>query len=173
MNRRVKDHLRDSSMEYKTSDFLFVSEFAAQPKEGSLQSVSLMDICSGDLAHLNLKHVSRLESQLHKLHERKGFPKTETEWISNDEIDLAKLQCSLDTCLVPNLLPELQEHAKSTLDDAQTELLSSLNSLLSLLVLIPSAPCPHLDKVRVTGLPTLPSSDEILAQLPNLSSSVK
>ena len=72
MNRTIKDRLRNNSEENKTPDFLFISEFVAAPKRSS-SVASLAEICSGSLDHLNLKHVSRLETQLHTLYESMSF----------------------------------------------------------------------------------------------------
>lgn len=67
IHRKLKDHTRESREEDKTPDFEFLSEFISTPKHS--QKVSLADICSGSISHLNLKHVSRLESQLHGLYD--------------------------------------------------------------------------------------------------------
>ena len=68
MSRKIQDHLRDGSVEDKTPDFLFISEFVTTPSHPL--PLKLSHICSGKLQHLNLKHISRLESNLHSLFER-------------------------------------------------------------------------------------------------------
>lgn len=47
----------------------FLSEFIAPHRNSNVSPVTLSDVCSGNLDHINLRHVSRLESLLHKLYQ--------------------------------------------------------------------------------------------------------
>ena len=71
MHRKIKDHLQEERD--KTPDFEFMTEFISRPKKSDAGKASLGDICSGKTEHLNLKHVSRLESQLAGLLESMPF----------------------------------------------------------------------------------------------------
>ena len=162
IHRRIKDHLRDSSVEDRTPDFEFISEFVATSKTSS--TVSLLDVCSGDLKHLNLKHVSRLESKLHSLYGRKS---TCTFKIT----DLCQLKSCFDTFLVPNTLSEMPDRFRNLLANTEEELVTAMASLLSLSVIVPAAPSPSLERIRKLGLAALPTKEEMMSQFPTLSNS--
>ena len=66
LHLKSRDRLRESDQD-KTPDFMFISDFVVQ--KGDLTYPTLADICSGEYQHLNLKHISRLESQLHSLYQ--------------------------------------------------------------------------------------------------------
>ena len=88
-------------------------------------------------------------------------------------IGLLELFYSLNSCLIPNIHSEISAHQLSVIDKAQKELSSSINSLLSLSVLIPAAPYPKLDTVRLVGYPSLPSKQDLISSLPSCSAGVK
>jgi len=79
------------------------------------------------------------------------------------------LENGLEGILSPYILPELADHLKSSMNEANQELEKSLNMLLSMCVLVPSAPYPSLDRLQAIGWPSIPSASEVAAQFPSSS----
>ncbi|TPX30799.1 hypothetical protein SmJEL517_g05724 [Synchytrium microbalum] len=148
--RQVKDRL--DLQQPAPAALEFMSEFIHPDRRRDVKPVSLLDACSGQISHINLRHVGRLESQLHRLFH-----------------DLKSIEISLSTSFAPNVAPSLKEHVQTTLEGTEKSLISAMNSLLSVSVLIPMAPLPAIDQVVRTGFPTIPTIDETMAKLPTLN----
>lgn len=67
ITRQAKDRL-DTRDDEQSPAVEFLSEFICPKRTRDLAPVSLADVCSGSIEHLNLRHVGRLESQLHVLY---------------------------------------------------------------------------------------------------------
>jgi hypothetical protein len=178
-------------LDEKTSDFLFASEFISTPsaslsnlsEEGQEKGkVSLDQVCSGKIDHLNLKHVSRLESQLHTVLECKFFfilARMFPPWqnciskLNQITTVLVQVRSSFQTSLLPNVIPELASHLTHLFSQTEKELHSSIQSLLALSVLVPAAPLPSLERLEIHKGVRIPSADEVLSLFPNASSASK
>lgn len=89
------------------------------------------------------------------------------------ETGLLQLGHSVDACLIPNLDERISDHQKFIIEKSKKELRDSIDSLNSLSVLVPAAPYPKLEKIRLLGSPYLPSKQELISKLPASSSSFK
>ncbi|KAI8899520.1 hypothetical protein BC833DRAFT_585284 [Globomyces pollinis-pini] len=151
ITRGVQDRLEVNH----EASFLFISEFICPQRRTDLRPVTLADLITGDLKHLNLKHVSRLECQLHSLYS-----------------SLSSLEVGLSTAMEPNISPLFYDRIMVKFNEAMEKLVSSMNSLVSLSCLIPAAPLPSLDQVKPTGPPSIPTITELLASL-SISDNIK
>ncbi|XP_019618924.1 PREDICTED: uncharacterized protein LOC109465875 [Branchiostoma belcheri] len=122
--------------------------------KGSIEGVSLLDICSGDIRHLNLKHVASLESQLSQLFKK-----------------LLRLQQCMDSIRSHQPVP-LFYQTDSMLYDRLTAQAADLDKLLHqccqdlmhLSLLVPAAPWS-----AVRRLPSMHFSvDDVMASLPSM-----
>ncbi|XP_078699611.1 uncharacterized protein LOC144926578 [Branchiostoma floridae x Branchiostoma belcheri] len=122
--------------------------------KGSIEGVSLLDICSGDIRHLNLKHVASLESQLSQLFKK-----------------LLRLQQCVDSIRSHQPVP-LFYQTDSMLYDRLTAQAADLDKLLHqccqdlmhLSLLVPAAPWS-----AVRRLPSMHFSvDDVMASLPSM-----
>ncbi|KAJ8042479.1 hypothetical protein HOLleu_13544 [Holothuria leucospilota] len=143
---------------------LFIGEFL-KTDSADESPVSLYEVCRGNLEHLNLRHVAKLESKLFSLLKKllilqnnvSTYTKTDQ---SSVVIQLPTSDALLDrsTLLITEVLPLLSECCQSLID---------------LSVLVPSAPWPSLKKsVRpevtsaniLAALPSFPRSKQKQAQ---------
>jgi len=98
--------------------------------------VTLLDVCRGDIEHINLKHVSRLESKLVNLYK-------ELVLVSNSlQICIEPLSVGEDTTAAPiavySRLSDQAQHCCNMLQDVCSQ-------LLQLSLLVPAAPLPALN----------------------------
>ena len=94
--------------------------------------VTLFDVCRGDIEHINLKHVSRLESKLVNLYK-------ELVLISNTlQICMQSSSAGAPTAVYSRLSDQVQ-HSCDLLQDVCSQ-------LLQLSLLVPAAPLPALNK---------------------------
>jgi hypothetical protein len=63
IDRGIKDVTKTKN-DRITPTFEFISEFIHPQRSRNLKPVNLADVMNGDIGHLNLRHVSRLEQQL-------------------------------------------------------------------------------------------------------------
>ena len=107
------------------------------------QPVTLFDICRGDIEHINLKHVSRLESQLVDLYK-------ELVLVSNT------LQICIQSSSSDEVISDAPSVVYSRLSDQvqhSCDLLQDVcRQLLQLSLLVPAAPLPALNKPPFEGL---------------------
>ncbi|OUM60248.1 hypothetical protein PIROE2DRAFT_14023, partial [Piromyces sp. E2] len=121
------------------NEFIFYSDFISSTTRPKKQ-ISIFDICSGNLDHLNIKHIGRLETKLHQLY-----------------IDLISIYTYFDSFFNPKLDLILKNDAKKKYEKAILSLNDTINYLLPLSVLIPSVLKP--------GMPVIPTSDDIIKRL--------
>ncbi|ORX60169.1 hypothetical protein BCR36DRAFT_408528 [Piromyces finnis] len=129
------------------NEFIFYSDFISSTTRPR-SKISILDICSGNTDHLNIKHIGRLETKLHQLY-----------------IDLTSINIFFDSFFSPKLDIVLKNEAKKKYEIAISSLNDTINYLLPLSVLIPSAPYPDLNKVLKPGMPLIPASDDIVKAL--------
>ncbi|KAJ3044783.1 hypothetical protein HDV00_000658 [Rhizophlyctis rosea] len=152
LNRHtVRDRLT-SREEERTPAVEFLSEFICPKRRKELRAVSLADVVSGRIEHLNLRHVARLERQLGQLYG-----------------DLAALRSSLANSFEPFVVPDLPQHVNDTFDRTMKGLVSAMNALISVSVLVPAAPLPDIDK----GAIEIPTASEVAQYLPNMSAGLR
>ncbi|KAI9207045.1 uncharacterized protein BJ171DRAFT_495500 [Polychytrium aggregatum] len=148
LNRQLADHIDGPSKNRGDAFFEFISDFVIQKRHRDTCKASIADLCSGSIGHLNLRHVSRLEEKLHRLYK-----------------DLFAFQSTLQSSFLPNSVALFEDHVLGGYNDTMVSLRSAMNSLLSLSVLVPSAPVPTLEQVMRPGYPAIPTEDELLRQL--------
>jgi len=129
------------------NELIFYSDFISSTTRPRGQ-VSISDICSGKLEHINIKHVGRLETKLHKLY-----------------IDLSSIKIYFESFFNPKLNIIYENNIKKSYENAISSLNDTINFLLPLSVLIPSAPYPNVNKVLEPRMPVTPTSDEIIKEL--------
>ncbi|KAL5032953.1 hypothetical protein BDV3_001472 [Batrachochytrium dendrobatidis] len=129
--RHVRDHL-DPDQESRSTSFRFVSAFVSS--KGLLlensKNLTIDDISSGGIGHINLRHVSRLENEMHTLYG-----------------ELTKLDKCISTAVTPNISSIIEKHVLDTLQSALNQTMVVAEGLFSLQLLIPAPPLPKLDKV--------------------------
>ncbi|XP_013381684.1 uncharacterized protein LOC106152590 isoform X2 [Lingula anatina] len=131
---------------------LFMSDFV---KHSPSEPVTLLEVCSGNLDHINLKHVAKLESKLTNLYKQ-----------------LTRLKHSLDTTLSleATVIQSASHHLSSVVFDELSNnarkscdmLKDCCQDLLSLSVVIPNAPLPPLTKPILKDM----TVDNVIAALP-------
>ncbi|XP_027044879.1 uncharacterized protein LOC113672737 [Pocillopora damicornis] len=135
---------------------IYMDDFLKQSKSVEDQTVTLLDCCSGKVEHLNLKHVSRLESKLCKLYKN---------------MVCLKEMLTVEPSSQPASL--ISEHISQPIRDrlashvtTVTDMLRDCNEdLLSLSVLYPAAPWPPLKKAIREDL----TEESIMSHMPELS----
>ncbi|KAJ3300707.1 hypothetical protein HK104_007608 [Borealophlyctis nickersoniae] len=154
LSRRIKDHL-NTREEERSPALEFLSEFVCPKRRGNIHPVTLADVCSGRIEHLNLRHVARLESQLHGLHS-----------------DLLALRNCIHASFRPHI-PDFSEHLEVTYERAMSNLTSTMDALLSVSVLVPVAPAPAIRRVVRGGYPEIPTAADVLQHFPVLSANAR
>ncbi|KAI8925570.1 hypothetical protein BC831DRAFT_267550 [Entophlyctis helioformis] len=156
--RHTKDRL-DTGEGRQSANFQFLTEFLSSgrllpsKKSKSLPNMaSIDDTASGRIGHLNLRHVARLETELHSLFG-----------------DLVQLKQCIATSIEPNVATIVQQHAHDVVQRAMQQTVLVAESLMSLQVLVPAPPLPRLHQVlgkedAVTPVPTL---DDVLSIAPS------
>ncbi|XP_070543185.1 uncharacterized protein [Ptychodera flava] len=125
---------------------LFTNPFI---KEKPDETVTVLDVCSGSMNHINLKQVAKLESKLFKLHQ-----------------ELYHLKKSLEyTPALPASIEPITEHLNQQMQHCNNSLSDCCQDLLSLSILIPAAPWGLLNK-PVLGELTV---DKVMKSLPNFT----
>ncbi len=118
---------------------LFTSKFA----KTNSKHVNLLDVCSGDLNHVNLKQVSLLESNLSQLYKKLTRLKESLETnINENKSNNAKSKTELPASnkRKSQLLPLHRENLKSLLDECCLATQTSCSQLFDLSLIVPSAP---------------------------------
>jgi len=111
------------------------------------QPVSLFDICQGDIEHINLKHVSRLESKLVILYkELVLISNTLQICIQSSSIDDEVMSAAAPAAVYSRLSGQVQ-HSCDLLQDVCSQ-------LLQLSLLVPAAPLPPLNTSQFKLLST-------------------
>ncbi|KAK2548682.1 hypothetical protein P5673_031027 [Acropora cervicornis] len=136
---------------------IFMEDFLRQPKHADDQPVTLLDCCSGGVQHLNLKHVSRLESKLCKLYKNMICLK---ETLQNQSTSKASAVLTSSHIAQP-IKERLLSHVMVVSDMLQ----DCSQDLLYLSLLYPAAPWPPLKKVVQEDL----TEENIMSHMPDMS----
>ncbi|XP_068693408.1 coiled-coil domain-containing protein 18-like isoform X2 [Montipora foliosa] len=136
---------------------MFMGDFLKQTKHTVDQPVTLLDCCSGRVEHLNLKHVSRLESKLCKLYKNMICLK---EAIQNQSSSTASAVLTSEH-ISQHIKERLTRHVRTVSDMLQ----DCSQDLLYLSLLYPAAPWPPLKKVAHEDL----TEENIMSLMPDLS----
>ncbi|KAM7441086.1 hypothetical protein ABFA07_009811 [Porites harrisoni] len=135
---------------------LYMGDFLKQSKDSADEAVTLLDCCSGKVDHLNLKHVSKLESKLCKLYK-----------------NMVCLMESLQNHCSPTSVVLKSEHVAQPIRErlaghvtAVSDMLRDCcEDLLCLSILYPAAPWPPLKKVIREDL----TEENVMSHMPDLS----
>ncbi|KAJ3047718.1 hypothetical protein HK097_011276, partial [Rhizophlyctis rosea] len=76
---------------------------------------------------------------------------------------------SLANGFQPFVVPDLPQHVMDSFEKTMKGLVTTMNSLLSVSILVPAAPLPEIDKVVRTGKIDIPQASEVSQYLPNMS----
>lgn len=106
---------------------LFDSQYS---KSGS----SILEICSGNLGHLNLKQVALLETNLSKLFKNLSRLKESLKTVKNSSQNQQNLKRNSE------FLPLHKENLKTQLEESIKLTSECTNDLFDLSLLVPSAP---------------------------------
>jgi len=132
---------------------VYMSDFLKQSKSGEDQALTLLDCCSGKVDHLNLKHVSRLESKLCKLYKN---------MVCLNEM----LQHQPSGILTSEHISQpIRDRLAGHMTTVTDMLRDCSEDLLSLSVLYPAAPWPPLKKIIREDL----TEENIMSHMPDLS----
>lgn len=135
---------------------LYMGDFLKQSKGGADQAVTLLDCCSGRVEHLNLKHVSRLESKLCKLYKNMVCLKETLQTQSSSTPVVLTSE---------HIAQPIKERLASHVTAVSDMLRDCSGDLLCLSVLYPAAPWPPLKKVICEDL----TEENIMSHMPDLS----
>ncbi|XP_067057661.1 uncharacterized protein [Acropora muricata] len=136
---------------------IFMEDFLRQSKHADDQPVTLLDCCSGRVQHLNLKHVSRLESKLCKLYKNMVCLK---ETLQNQATSKASAVLTSSHIAQP-----IKERVLSHVMVVSDMLQDCSQDLLYLSLLYPAAPWPPLKKVVQEDL----TEENIMSHMPDMS----
>ncbi|XP_074648508.1 uncharacterized protein LOC141903981 [Tubulanus polymorphus] len=133
---KISKTVANTSAETLAKPALIVGEFV-KPDLKENGDVSLLDVCSGNLDHINLKHVSKLETKLFSLFKR-----------------LTSLEYSFRTVCSSGLElgAPVYEHTYLRINETRDALKDINQDLLNLSVLVPAAPWPALQKSKYLDL---------------------
>lgn len=135
---------------------IYMSDFLKQPKSSEDQALTLLDCCSGKVEHLNLKHVSRLESKLCKLYKN---------MVCLNEM-LQHQPSSMPVVLTSEHISQpIKDRLAGHVTTVTDMLRDCSEDLLSLSVLYPAAPWPPLKKIIREDL----TEENIMSHMPDLS----
>ncbi|XP_041465194.1 uncharacterized protein LOC121415884 [Lytechinus variegatus] len=161
---RLYKNLEINNQEKLEQPLIFTGLYAkTKPHRYDNKPVDIMDVCSGKIEHLNLKHIAKLESKLFTLNQQ-----------------LKTLHQTLKTCWSPDChalqqltnqhLPSaVNQRLSSLLKHAERQLVECCQDLVSLSILVPAAPWPLLSKSVIpeikiddvmTALPTFPRNKQ-------------
>ncbi|PFX17499.1 uncharacterized protein LOC111340771 isoform X1 [Stylophora pistillata] len=135
---------------------IYMGDFLKQSKSVEDQTLTLLDCCSGKVEHLNLKHVSRLESKLCKLYKNMVCL---NEML---QLEISSQPASLSSEHISQPIRDRLEGHVTTVTDI---LRDCCQDLLSLSVLYPAAPWPPLKKVIREDL----TEENVMSHMPELS----
>ncbi|XP_076104870.1 uncharacterized protein LOC143073320 [Mytilus galloprovincialis] len=148
---KLYKQIENTTVRNLTRPLMFVNEFV---RPGSEEEITLLDIASGHLEHLNLKHVAKLETKLASLYK-----------------ELIGFHSLIEEAEKPSLHP-VSEHTNKAMHDRMiTRLLKSCamikdccGDLVQLSLLYPSAPWPPLKRSAIKDL----TCDQVMKSLPVL-----
>ncbi|XP_033750158.1 uncharacterized protein LOC117334575 isoform X1 [Pecten maximus] len=146
-------NIENCSTQTQGQALMFMNAFI---KPQSFQNCTLLDIASGRLDYINLKHVSKLESKLSSLYK-----------------DLTQLHDVLETPQDRSVMTSscvasvIRDRASTQLLRSCARLKDCCGDLLSLSLLYPSAPWPPLKKSMLKDV----TCDHVMASLPSLPKS--
>ncbi|XP_038079445.1 uncharacterized protein LOC119746535 [Patiria miniata] len=152
---RLFKNVEANNPERSTRPILYMGSFLKPSAEED--GVTLLDVCSGKIEHLNLKQIAKLESKLFSLHRH-----------------LQTLHQSLRATWSPDhrsgsqtanrhLPLAVNQRLSGLLARCQKSIAESCSDLLSLSILVPSAPWPLVIKPVSAEL----SLDSVMSALPN------
>lgn len=123
-------------------------------------SVDILDVCSGNLNHVNLKQIGQLESEMSQLYKKMVRLKESLQTNLNDvstHSDGPKQNRS-------NVLPMHKENLKTQLFDCCNATKDTCASLFDLMLLVPSAPWPAVKKSPIDKL----TQEKLITKLKSL-----
>ncbi|XP_071964466.1 uncharacterized protein [Antedon mediterranea] len=150
---RLYKNIENNSTERLAKPVLYMGEFI---KHGQAKEMTIFDVCNGNTEHISLKHVAKLESKLFALQKNlNALHQSLKLFWSHDFKQPLYTNQNLGLPVVQRLSGQLAKCEKS--------LEQCCRDLISLSILVPSAPWPILNKPPVADVTT----DMILAALPS------
>ncbi|XP_071498803.1 uncharacterized protein [Diadema antillarum] len=157
---RLYKNLESTNQENMELPLIFTGGFAKhKPHPYDCRPVSIMDVCSGKIDHLNLKHVAKLESKLFSLHHQLALL-SESLKISLPRNDAEARSVANPYAHLPSASGERMMGLLVKVDRLLAECCQDLSSLS---ILVPAAPWPLLTKSIAPEV----SVDSVLAALPS------
>nr|XP_054756400.1 uncharacterized protein LOC129262321 [Lytechinus pictus] len=161
---RLYKNLEINNQEKLEQPLIFTGLYSkTKPHRYDNKPVDIMDVCSGKIEHLNLKHIAKLESKLFTLNQQLKtlHQSLKTSWSPD---------CHALQQLTHQHLPSaVNQRLSSLLNKAERQLVECCQDLVSLSILVPAAPWPLLSKSVIpeikiddvmTVLPTFPRNKQ-------------
>lgn len=145
--------LENKTTQSLSKPLLFYNDFLQPGRE---RDVSLLDVASGNIEHLNLKHVAKLESLLSSLYRELIYLNTSLETDTSNESAYLWTSCHVASAARERLQTQLLKTCALMKD--------SCTSLLDLSLLYPSAPWPPLKKCALKDI----TPERVLNSLPGV-----
>ncbi|XP_071794000.1 uncharacterized protein [Asterias amurensis] len=155
---RLYKNVEANNPERLSRPILFMGSFLKPSAEED--GVTLLDVCSGKIDHLNLKQVAKLESKLFSLHRQLlGLHQSLTVTWSHEHqpMQMTNQHQSLAA----------KQRLSGLLAQCQKSISESCSDLLSLSILVPAAPWPLITRPVCAEL----SLDSVMSALPNFPKS--
>ncbi|XP_071824168.1 uncharacterized protein [Apostichopus japonicus] len=149
--RRLYRSVETSDTKHLAQPALFMGEFL-KPIRSDQSEISLLDVCRGHTDHLNLRHVSKLESKLFSLLKK----------LLVLQHDLTTAPSSTSAVSLP-AAKILQDRSESLLATTLPLLAECCQNLMELSLLVPAAPWPALRKSIHPEI----TSESVLSALPS------
>eukprot|EP00057_Strongylocentrotus_purpuratus_P003469 XP_003726723.1 PREDICTED: uncharacterized protein LOC100888896 [Strongylocentrotus purpuratus] len=154
---RLYKNLEINNQEKLEQPLIFTGLYAKpKPHRYDNKPVDIMDVCSGKIEHLNLKHVAKLESKLFTLNQQLNtlHQSLRTSWSPDSH--------ALQQAANHHLPSAVNQRLSSLLNDTERQLVECCQDLVSLSILVPAAPWPLLTKSVIPEIKT----DDVMTALP-------
>lgn len=135
--------MSDENLKEMSEQSLLTTKFS----KTNSKNADILDVCSGNLDHINLKQVGVLESNLSKLYKKLCRLKISLQTNSNNENDSETNQTAKS-----HLLPLHKENLRNQLEDCSNATRESCENLFDLMLIVPNAPWSVTKKTPIDKL---------------------
>lgn len=150
--------MNEENIKEMSEESLLTTKFA----KSNANSVDILDVCSGNLNHVNLKHVAVLETSLSKLF-RKLTRLQESLRTNLNETPVDKEKKSNNKTR-SHLAPMHQENLRTQIDECHKSAQEACTDLFDLSLIIPSAPWAPLKKSTIEQI----TQETLIAKLKSI-----
>ncbi|CAF0910568.1 unnamed protein product [Brachionus calyciflorus] len=119
----------------------------------SNKEINILDVCSGNLGHVNLKKIGLLESNMSQLYKNLNRLRESLKTVRNLKNDESKINCEINNSKKKmDKMPLHNESVKNQLDESLKKTSEVCRDLFDLSLLVPSAPWGAIKKSPIEDL---------------------